>query len=110
MAVLACKDNDPVSPEGVWIKNSTGVDNEILGILELKKSSLFVFIADQQGHTDTNGRYSLSKNHITFEDDTCYSAGTYSYTVSENNLSFSTISDMCKERVKVLEGQWARKN
>ncbi len=110
LLTLGCKEQEPVEPDGTWIKYSTQTKGEELGTLELKDNSLFIFIASSKDHTNTQGRYSLSKDHITFEDDTCFNPGTYSYTVSKKNLTFSSISDTCQERVKVLDGTWTRKN
>lgn len=107
--MVGCKDDKPAEPEGTWIKNSAQAEGQVLGTLELKESSLFVFTAATQGHTNTNGRYSLLENHITFEDDSCFSAGTYSINVSQTKLTFTIISDQCTERAKILEGTWFRK-
>ena len=110
LAMIGCKDDRPAEPEGIWIKNSTQAEGQVLGTLELKESSLFIFIAEEEGHTNTNGRYSLSGDHITFEDDSCFSAGTYSISLSQTKLTFTIISDHCTERAKVLEGTWTRSN
>ncbi|GJM15019.1 MAG: hypothetical protein DHS20C13_03460 [Thermodesulfobacteriota bacterium] len=110
LLTLGCKEQHPTEPDGTWIKYSTQTEGEELGTLELKDSSLFIFKSSSKDHTDTNGRYSLSKDNITFEDDTCFNPGTYSYTVTKKNLTFSSISDTCQERVKVLDGTWTRKN
>lgn len=107
-ATLGCKDERPANPEGTWTKYSTQADNGLLGTLELKGNSLFVFTAVAQGHKDTNGRYSLSLDGITFEDDSCYSVGNYSYSLGKSDLTFTKISDDCEERVKVLTGTWIK--
>lgn len=108
LAIIGCKDKEPVEPDGSWIKYSANTQRQAIGTLELKDSSLFIFIAQQEGHTDTNGRYSLLEDQITFEDDTCFSPGTYTYSVSNKKLSFTLITDQCTERVKILEGTWSR--
>lgn len=110
LTTIGCKDNTPDQPEGVWVRHSTQTDGALLGTLELKESSLFIFITAQEGHKDTNGRYSLTENHITFEDDICYKPGTYTYSVSKKVITFTLMSDTCEERVKILSGTWTRKN
>jgi hypothetical protein len=110
LATIGCKDNAPDKPDGVWVRYSTQTDGSLLGTLELKESSLFIFITAQKGHKDTNGRYSLTENHITFEDDSCYNPGTYTYSVVKKDLTFTLMSDTCEERVKILSGTWTRQN
>lgn len=105
---LSCKDERPVDPQGTWMKYSTEENGELLGTLELKESSLFVFTASAQGHKNTDGRYSLTLDGITFEDDSCYSVGTYSYNLSNSELTFIKIKDDCGDRVKVLAGTWTK--
>lgn len=108
LAVIGCKDDRSTEPLGIWVKSSAQVESQVLGTLELNESSLFVFTAEEQGHANTNGRYSLSGDHITFEDDSCFNTGTYSYQVGQTKLIFTTISDHCAERLKILEGTWIR--
>jgi len=109
LVITGCKDREPAEPKGTWIKHSTNSEKQALGTLELKDNSLFFFTTQAPGHTDTKGRYSLTENQITFEDDTCYSPGTYTYRVSKKEITFILLSDHCAERVKILEGQWSRK-
>ena len=107
MAALACKTGvETTKPVGVWEKTQT----QSPGILELNENSLFKFIATEEDHTDSHGKYSILNSEITFEDDTCYTAGTYEYKLENNNLSLEIKSDNCETRANVLSGTWKRKS
>ncbi len=107
MSALACKSTvESQEPVGIWEKIST--QGQTLGTLEFKKNSYFYFTASSKDHSDSNGRYSLTENHITFEDDTCYNPGTYTYKLENNQLTFELISDSCETRANALSGSWNR--
>ena len=103
---IACKDKKPADPSGTWLKDSQSAQIQDIGTLELKENSLFYFTASSPDHSDSQGKYSLRDNEITFEDDTCYNAGTYQYTISKKELTFIVVSDSCEGRSKVLGGVW----
>lgn len=110
MAALACKSKvETPAPVGVWDKTTTQASNQVLGTLELKKNSIFIFTAIAKEHSDSQGRYSLTENNITFEDDTCYSLGTYTYRIDDNQITFELISDSCENRANALSGTWSKK-
>ena len=109
MSALACKSTvDRPEPVGVWQKSSNQAQNENIGTLELKDDSIFIFTASSKGHSDSTGRYSLTEDHITFEDDTCYTPGTYTYDLENDQLTFELISDSCEMRANALSGTWSR--
>lgn len=109
MAALACKsDVESPKPVGVWEKVSRVPHEESPGTLEFKANSLFYFTATSEGHTDSQGKYSILDGKITFEDDTCYTPGTYEYGVEDNELRIALIKDTCMQRANALGGTWRR--
>ncbi len=110
LTTLGCKSIvESPKPVGTWIKTPTETQSESPGILEFRDDSHFSFTATQEGHTDSKGRYSILDGKITFEDDTCYNPGTYTYLLENSRLTLEVISDSCQIRAVVIRGTWIRK-
>ncbi len=107
IAALGCKSEHPAQPLGTWVKTPTKTQSESPGILEFD-ASYFSFTATQEGHTDSKGRYSILDGKITFEDDTCYNPGTYTYLLEDGQVTFGVIKDSCQARAVVISGSWQR--
>ena len=53
------------------------------------------------------------KNKITFNDDpnsgsSCTSPGTYNYSLNENQLTFTLVSDDCDGRKRIIIATWTK--
>ena len=105
-----CKESPDLQPEltGVWTRTIGSGNDTIEGILKFDPDATFEFTfrGDSKSHTDTKGRYSLSRHKITFEDDSCVDPGTYSFLVEYKALRFTLVSDDCDARKAVLIGDW----
>ena len=106
LACLACSSDDERSAlVGKWIKHAK---SDTPGTMEFKDNSFFYFTAASEEHADSQGRYSVTENKITFEDDTCSDPGSYEYLIDNKTLSLTTVRDHCEVRGLVLRGNWTR--
>ncbi|MEQ9618972.1 MAG: hypothetical protein RIG61_07330 [Deltaproteobacteria bacterium] len=107
-----CKESPNLQPEltGVWTRTIGSGEDTIEGILKFDPDATFdfTFKGDSKNHEDTEGRYSLEGNQITFIDNSCVDAGTYTFMVRNNVLTFKEVKDDCGPRKADLNGGWKR--
>lgn len=107
-----CNPPPNLQPEltGVWTRTIGSGEDTIEGILKFNPDATFEFTfkGDSKKHEDTEGRYSLEGNKITFIDNSCVDPGTYTFIAESGTLKFTLVSDDCGPRKADLSGVWKR--
>ena len=69
-----------------------------------------VFEATDEHDHVTAGTYSTSGNEITFVDGACGEGveGSYTFSISGDELTLTLVSDECEDRLEVIVGTWTR--
>ena len=106
LTLLICHCGDtPSGPNGGSIIGSWEKQVENLGTITLSLLDNGTFTA-----AGVSGTYTLSGAEITFIDDDCgEDEGNYSYSTSNDKLTFSLIADNCEGRSELVPGTWTKK-
>ena len=108
------------SGSGGGQNDSNGIESSIVGSwerqLDVDDTWIITFKADgtceayDDGVLFTTGTYAISVSEMSLIDGSCGDfQGKYNFSLNNNNLTFTLISDECEGRAEVLNGGWIKK-